>query len=72
MADTGPGINPDDKKKIFEPYFTTKEMGTGMGLAIAKKIIEDHNCSIDVHRKPNLGAVFLFSLPVIKEDENNE
>jgi signal transduction histidine kinase len=67
VADTGPGISEDDKMKIFEPYFTTKKVGTGMGLAIAKKIIEDHGGSIEVYSKQNFGAVFRFSLPLYVE-----
>ena len=72
VADTGPGIKEEDKKKIFEPYYSTKSEGTGMGLAIAKKIIEDNGGSIEVHSKPKFGAVFRFSLPVMKEEEKNE
>ena len=72
VADTGPGITESDKHKIFEPYFTTKADGTGMGLAIAKKIVEDHGCTIDVHSKANFGAVFIFSLPVVREEEKND
>jgi len=72
VADTGPGIAKNDKTTIFEPYFTSKPDGTGMGLAIAKKIIEDHGGSIEVHSKPNFGAVFRFSLPVITEEEKND
>jgi two-component system nitrogen regulation sensor histidine kinase NtrY len=70
VADTGPGIKEEDKKKIFEPYYSTKSEGTGMGLAIAKKIIEDNGGFIEVHSKPNFGAVFRFSLPVMKEEQN--
>ena len=72
VADTGPGINEEDRARIFEPYFSTKSEGTGMGLAIAKKIIEDNGGFIEVHSKPNFGAVFRFSLPVIKEEEKDE
>ena len=72
VADTGPGINEEDKKRIFDPYFSTKSEGTGMGLAIAKKIIEDNGGLIEVYSKPKSGAVFRFSLPVIKEEEKNE
>jgi len=72
VADTGPGIKDEDKTRIFEPYFTTKQAGTGMGLAIAKKIIEDHGCSIEVHSKANFGAVFRFTLPVLTETEKHE
>ena len=72
VADTGPGINEEDRARIFEPYFSTKSEGTGMGLAIAKKIIDDNGGIIEVHSKPNFGAVFRFSLPVIKEEEKDE
>lgn len=72
VADTGPGINEEDRARIFEPYFSTKSEGTGMGLAIAKKIIGDNGGFIEVYSKPNFGAVFRFSLPVIKEEEKDE
>ena len=70
VADTGPGIKEEDKKRIFEPYYSTKSEGTGMGLAIAKKIIEDNGGIIEVHSRQNFGAVFRFSLPVMKEEKN--
>jgi len=70
VADTGPGIKEEDKKRIFEPYYSTKSEGTGMGLAIAKKIVEDNGGIIEVHSKPNFGAVFRFSLPVLKEEKD--
>jgi signal transduction histidine kinase len=69
VADTGPGINEQDMARIFEPYFSTKSTGTGMGLAIAKKIIEDHGCSIEAYSKAGFGAVFRFNLPVTTESE---
>jgi nitrogen fixation/metabolism regulation signal transduction histidine kinase len=72
VADSGPGINEKDKIKVFEPYYTTKQEGTGMGLAIAKKIIEDHSGTIEVYSKINFGAVFRFSIPVFVEEGNNE
>lgn len=67
VADTGHGIKEEDKKRIFEPYFSTKPEGTGMGLAIAKKIVQDNGGSIEVYSKPDFGTVFRFSLPVSKE-----
>lgn len=67
VADTGHGIKEEDKKRIFQPYFSTKPEGTGMGLAIAKKIVQDNGGSIDVYSRPDFGTVFRFSLPVIKE-----
>lgn len=72
VADSGPGISENDKTKVFEPYYTTKNEGTGIGLAIAKKIIEDHSGAIEVYSKANFGAVFRFSIPVFTEEGNNE
>ena len=71
VADTGPGIKKEDMARIFEPYFSTKSSGTGMGLAIAKKIIEDHGCTIEVYSKAGFGAVFRFTLPVLLESEQH-
>lgn len=67
VADTGHGIREEDKERVFEPYFSTKPDGTGMGLAIAKKIVQDNGGSIEVYSKPHFGAVFRFSLPTIRE-----
>ena len=72
VADTGPGIAEQDRSKIFEPYFTTKADGTGMGLAIARKIIEDHGGAIDVYSKADFGAVFVFSLPLLRNEDKHE
>jgi signal transduction histidine kinase len=72
VADTGSGIEENARTKIFEPYFTTKSDGTGMGLAIARKIIEDHGGLIEIHSKSGFGAVFRFSLRVAKDDQTNE
>ncbi len=71
IADTGPGISEKEQSYIFERYRQTtqtdnavKDKGAGLGLAIAKKIMEIHNSTIRVISKPNEGAAFLFSLPV--------
>jgi signal transduction histidine kinase len=64
IADTGEGIHPDDISKIFDPFVTTKEMGVGLGLAISKRIIEDHNGRINVKSKLLKGSTFTISLPV--------
>ncbi len=67
VADTGPGIKEEDRNRIFEPYYTTKPEGTGMGLPIARKIVQDNGGSLDVYSTPDFGTVFRFSLPVNKE-----
>jgi signal transduction histidine kinase len=67
IADSGTGISDDKLQRIFEPFFTTKEKGTGLGLAIARTIIERSGGEISAANRPNGGAVFLFSLPLVKE-----
>ncbi len=64
IADNGPGIPPDIRDRIFEPFFTSKKEGTGMGLAIAKKIINDHGGEVEVIAKEHFGAVFRIVLPI--------
>ena len=52
ISDMGRGIAPEDQEKIFELYFTTKEEGTGLGLPIAQRIIQEHRGWIDVESEP--------------------
>lgn len=63
IRDNGPGIDPDERERIFEPFFTTKAKGTGLGLPIAKRIIEAHGGVIAVGNDPQPGAVFLLTIP---------
>jgi two-component system sensor histidine kinase PilS (NtrC family) len=67
IADTGAGIAPDDKDKIFNPFFTTKTGGTGLGLAIVYRIIEDHRGTITVESLPGKGTQFIVRLPMVEE-----
>lgn len=62
VADTGPGIAAGDCEKIFEPFFTSKKDGSGMGLPIAKKIIEAHGGKIRHYSKPGFGMVMQFTV----------
>jgi signal transduction histidine kinase len=66
IADTGAGVPPADRDKIFEAFFTTKDTGegTGLGLAVAKGIVKDHDGWIEVDGRPEGGAVFRVFLPV--------
>jgi two-component system sensor histidine kinase HydH len=64
IGDTGKGISPNDLKKVFDPYFTTKPSGTGLGLAIVHKIIEAHQGNIKVESTPGKGTVFSIVLPI--------
>ena len=64
ISDTGAGIPAEHLDRIFEPYFTTKAGGTGLGLALARKIVEEHQGSIRVETGPSGGATFSVALPV--------
>jgi PAS domain S-box-containing protein len=63
VADTGVGIAPNIKDKIFTPFFSTRESGTGLGLAMVKKIIEVHGGEIEVKSEPGSGSRFVVTLP---------
>lgn len=67
ITDTGPGIPSEDLDKIFEPYFTTKGKGTGLGLAVVQKIIQAHGGEIRVTNKSDGGAGFEIRLPLRTE-----
>lgn len=69
VEDTGYGIEPDKIAKIFDPYFTTKQgkNGTGLGLYITKKVIEDHQGSIRVDSTPQVGTIFTIRLPLVNQ-----
>src|SRR5579863_1992061 len=67
VADTGRGIPPDAKEKLFLPYFSTKGRGTGLGLAIVGRIIEDHRGNIRVEENRPVGTRFVIELPVAQE-----
>ena len=63
FADTGPGIPDEMRERIFEPFYTTKEGGTGLGLIITRKIIEGHGGSVTVESAPGQGTAFHIRLP---------
>ena len=63
IADNGPGIPPDTLKNIFRPFFTTKGHGTGLGLSLARRIVEDHAGRIEVTSAPGEGTTFVVLLP---------
>jgi signal transduction histidine kinase len=64
VRDNGAGIAPEKLARIFNPFFTTKEKGTGLGMAISKKIVEAHAGTIDVVSEPGRGTEFAVSLPL--------
>jgi PAS domain S-box-containing protein len=64
IEDSGPGIPPEDKERLFLPYFSTKRSGTGLGLAIVNRIITEHHGSIRVEENFPTGTKFVIELPV--------
>ncbi len=67
ITDTGKGITSDDMLSIFQPLFTTKTKGVGLGLFNSKSLVEIHNGSIIVESEPNVGTVFTIRLPLKEE-----
>ena len=63
ILDTGPGISEDVKKKLFEPYFSTKRTGTGLGLPTTRRIIEEHGGTLTLHTELGKGSEFTIELP---------
>ncbi len=66
FSDTGIGISSEIKDKIFQPYVTTKEDGTGLGMAVVARIINEHNGKIEFESQQNVGTIFTISLPIMK------
>lgn len=66
VEDEGPGIPDVGAERIFEPFVTTKESGTGLGLPICRRIVEDHGGTITAANRPQGGAVFTVRLPVTR------
>jgi signal transduction histidine kinase len=64
ITDNGPGIGPEALGKVFTPFYTSKTTGTGLGLALSKKIVEEHGGSIEVKSQRGSGAEFVITLPL--------
>lgn len=67
IKDDGVGIREEDREKIFEPTFSTKEKGTGLGLTIVEKIILEHHGKVYLNSTPDKGSEFIVELPVMQE-----
>jgi len=67
FSDTGCGMDEAQLVKIFDPFYTTKEHGTGLGLTISYRIIENHGGRITVESTPNVGTTFTIELPAVSE-----
>jgi signal transduction histidine kinase len=69
FEDEGQGISDDVIEKIWDPFFTTKDMGTGLGLGVVKNLIESHGGSIQIINRPRGGACVTVELPVEQPDQ---
>jgi signal transduction histidine kinase len=69
IFDTGTGMTEEILNKIFEPYFTTKEFGSGIGLTLVYKVIKEHNGDIFVDSKEGKGTVFDIHLPLPQREK---
>jgi len=67
IADTGRGIPPDERGRVFEPFYSRKRAGSGLGLTIAGHIVSAHGGRIDVDSTPGCGTRFTIVLPAAKE-----
>ena len=67
VADTGPGIPPEHLSKVFDPFYTTKQSGTGLGLSVSYGIVQDHHGTIDVESAPGRGTTFVLAFPAVSD-----
>jgi two-component system sensor histidine kinase PilS (NtrC family) len=72
ISDTGPGIAPENQGKIFDPFFTSKETGTGLGLTIVHRIVENYNGKIFLRSDAQTGTTFILHFPLSGEDGPSE
>ena len=70
VSDSGPGISPENLEELFNPFFTTKANGIGLGLSISQQIINSHGGKIDVDSKIGSGATFSFTLRIVQKTKD--
>ncbi len=70
VSDTGVGIPEEQIGKIFEPYFTTKEFGSGLGLTVVYKIIKEHGGEISLRTREHKGTTFVLTFPIPRSERN--
>jgi len=71
IGDTGSGIAPDRLERIWEPFYTTKERGCGLGLAIVRRIVESHGGTVEVQSEVSRGTRFVVRFPLIAPEESD-
>ena len=64
VIDSGPGVSEDDRERIFQPYVSSKESGMGLGLAVVRNVVDEHDGNVSVRKAPGGGAQFEIALPV--------
>ena len=67
MEDEGPGVSPGDAQRVFEPFFTTRTTGTGLGLAVVQRVVRAHGGTVSVGQRQGGGARFELRLPLTVE-----
>lgn len=67
VTDTGPGMDPEVKSRVFEPFYTTRKEGTGLGLAIVRSVAQAHGGEVEVNSTPGQGSVFTIHLPIARK-----
>ena len=67
IEDTGVGIEPSEAERIFNPFYTTRDSGTGLGLALAHKVVQDHGGVISFKSTPGVGTTFTIVLSLVAE-----
>jgi signal transduction histidine kinase len=72
VSDNGPGIPPENRQRVFDPFFTTRERGIGLGLTVVQQIIRNHGGDITVSASPSGGACFRFFLPWGRSMESHD
>jgi two-component system sensor histidine kinase HydH len=72
VEDTGSGIDPENLHNIFNPFYSTKESGVGLGLPLVYKIITSHQGQIEVDNRPGEGVTFIVTLPAAREEEEKK
>jgi len=69
ISDTGVGISQEDQEHIFDPFFTTKSGGTGLGLAVAHQILQEHNALVRIESITTVGSSFIILFPLADDDD---
>jgi PAS domain S-box-containing protein len=69
IQDTGPGIPSEELSKVFDPFYTTKRTGTGLGLSVSYGIVQDHHGTVDVQSAPGQGTTFALAFPAARDEQ---